>query len=295
MIDPLISVVIPTYNGERHIMNAVHTVANQTYKNLETIIVIDGSKDGTRELLESYRATLSLEEHNRFKIICQENRGVSAARNTGMCACSGDFIALLDGDDTWHPEKIAAQVAEISKYPKQDSIFCTTNHEIVDQKTGDKQVHDNGNSLTILGLCKNTGAQPGTWLFSKDIFSGKVGGFDERMSVAEDGDYLMRVFNRQDIRAINIDRALTTYNVGNDESLSSSPLTEKKLKSFALNFEKHHDTLKDALPTDLYDRFIEWHTHILPPKMMEESLRKIELCGHQQPKSASNLAATPRI
>ena len=97
MEDPMLSVIIPTYNGERCIMNAIHSVAGQTYKNTETIVVIDGSRDGTRDLLECHKATLSQEEQNRFHILYQKNRGVSAARNVGMQMAKGDFIALLDG------------------------------------------------------------------------------------------------------------------------------------------------------------------------------------------------------
>ena len=237
MEDPMVSVIIPTYNGERCIMNAIHSVAGQTYKNTETIVVIDGSRDGTRDLLECHKATLSQEEQNRFHILYQKNRGVSAARNVGMQMAKGDFIALLDGDDVWHPEKIAAQIAKVSRHPDQSYIFCTTDHEVVDISSGERKVQKNGDSLILAGLLKNSGAQPGTWLFSKGIVTEKVGNFDEQMCVAEDGDYLIRMFTTDGIKCVNVDRPLTTYHVGNNSSLSSENITPQKCQSFVRGFE----------------------------------------------------------
>ena len=99
---PLVSAVIPTYNYAQYLPEAVESALAQTYPNMEVIVVDDGSTDRTRECLAPYR--------ERIAYIYQPNRGLSAARNTGIAAARGEWIALLDSDDTWHPEKTALQL-----------------------------------------------------------------------------------------------------------------------------------------------------------------------------------------
>ena len=92
--NPKISVVIPVYNTEQYLPECLNSVLNQTYKNLEVICVNDGSKDGSLKLLQDYA-----EKDNRIKIIDQENQGVSAARNSGIKAATGEYLHFVDSDD----------------------------------------------------------------------------------------------------------------------------------------------------------------------------------------------------
>ncbi len=94
-----VSIIIPTYNRAHLVKRAIYSVLNQTFKNFELIVVDDGSQDNTKEVLESI-------DDLRVKIIFQENRGVSAARNKGIYESSGDIIALLDSDDEWLEDKL---------------------------------------------------------------------------------------------------------------------------------------------------------------------------------------------
>src|SRR5690242_13806787 len=98
MPDPLISVVIPTFNRARCVANAVDSVLVQTFKDCEVIVVDDGSTDATAEVLKGYG--------NRVRVIQQSNRGVSAARNAGIRSARGEWIAFLDSDDIWNPDKL---------------------------------------------------------------------------------------------------------------------------------------------------------------------------------------------
>lgn len=107
---PLVSVIIPTYNREKYVVEAIESVLVQTYKNLEIIVVDDGSTDGTEKILEPYR--------DRVVYIYQENQGPSAARNTGIRRANGQFIAFLDSDDLWLPEKLEVQVAYMETNPE---------------------------------------------------------------------------------------------------------------------------------------------------------------------------------
>jgi glycosyltransferase involved in cell wall biosynthesis len=100
---PLVSAVIPVYNGERYLPEALRSVFEQTYENIEVVCVDDGSTDRSAEILASYG--------DRLIAVRQENAGVGAARNTGMKTARGDFVALMDQDDWWRPEKTEKQVA----------------------------------------------------------------------------------------------------------------------------------------------------------------------------------------
>ncbi|MGB9688905.1 glycosyltransferase family 2 protein [Thermogutta sp.] len=122
---PRISVVIPVYNGAKYLREALASVKDQTLPPYEIIVVDDGSTDGSADIAKSF--------DDDIIVLTQANRGESAARNVGMDAASGDWIALLDADDVWHPEKLERQ-----------SIYC-------DDKTD--CVHTN---FFYFGTCEGT-------------------------------------------------------------------------------------------------------------------------------------------
>lgn len=109
MREPLVSVVIPSFNYGHLVGEAVDSVLAQTYPNVEIIVVDDGSTDDTRERLAKYG--------DRIRYHYQPNAGLSAARNTGIGLAKGQFIALLDSDDAFHPDKLALQMEVLTKYP----------------------------------------------------------------------------------------------------------------------------------------------------------------------------------
>ena len=112
MNNPLVSIVIPAWNAERYIKEAVDSALNQTYPSTEVIVVDDGSIDGTRAILEPYLAT------KRIIYIYQVNKGLAGARNTGIRAASGEYIALLDSDDLFLPQKIEKQALVLKEHPE---------------------------------------------------------------------------------------------------------------------------------------------------------------------------------
>lgn len=111
----LVSVVIPTYNRSRQVMEAVQSVLDQTWKNCEVIVVDDGSDDDTEEALTFFGG--------RIRYIKTKNRGVAAARNRGVNEACGEWIAFLDSDDLWHPEKIERQLKVLREY-SGEVCFC---------------------------------------------------------------------------------------------------------------------------------------------------------------------------
>src|SRR5690242_71279 len=106
---PEVTVVIPSYNGARYLGEAIESVLAQTHPSVETIVVDDGSVDGTTALVSSYG--------DRVRGIRQENRGLAAARNSGIRAAAGTYVAFLDHDDRYLPEKTARQVAVFEARP----------------------------------------------------------------------------------------------------------------------------------------------------------------------------------
>ena len=112
---PLVSVIIPTFNCP-FLSGAINSVLTQTYDNFEIIIIDDGSTDSTRDTVENY--------HSKVKYIFQENEGVSSARNTGIRASVGDYIAFLDADDVWLPTKLEDQFTIFNREHDIGFVYC---------------------------------------------------------------------------------------------------------------------------------------------------------------------------
>jgi len=115
MEESLISCIIPVYNGERYLRESLNSILAQTYRPLEIIVADDGSTDGTPQVARSYGRSIIYAR--------QTNRGYWAAKNLGLGAVHGEFIAFLDVDDLWHPEKLARQVARLRARVELDLCF----------------------------------------------------------------------------------------------------------------------------------------------------------------------------
>lgn len=179
-----ISVIIPVYNRENRIKQAVDSVLNQTRPADEIVVVDDGSTDTTHSVLAGYG--------DKIHVIHQENRGVSAARNRGIRASTGNWIALLDSDDEWFPDKLAKQEAWLKENP--DFRICQTDEiwirrgERVNPMKKHTKVHGDI-FLSSLKLCL---VSPSAVLFERSLFE-EVGGFDESLPVCEDYDLWLRI------------------------------------------------------------------------------------------------------
>ena len=121
----MFSVIMPVYNGEKFIDDAINSVCAQTYDNWELVIVNDGSKDNTADVLKKY------EINSQIKIIHKENGGVSVARNTAISASKGDYIVFLDADDVWHSNHLEVMNELITEYPDAGLYATFTRTELV--------------------------------------------------------------------------------------------------------------------------------------------------------------------
>ena len=117
---PLVSVVVPAFNARNTLVRTLQSVSAQTYRNIEIIIVDDGSTDDTAAIAKNFCA-----QDKRAKLISQENGWVARARNAGIAAATGEWIAPLDSDDLWHPEKIESQVEAALRAPDLPGfVYC---------------------------------------------------------------------------------------------------------------------------------------------------------------------------
>ena len=125
---PLVSVVVPAWNAERTLRETLESVSAQTSRNLEILIVDDGSTDATASIAREYCAS-----EPRARLICQENGGVASARNRAIGEARGEWIAPIDADDLWHPSKIEKQVgAALSAAERPVMVYCW--HRLIDEQ-----------------------------------------------------------------------------------------------------------------------------------------------------------------
>jgi glycosyltransferase involved in cell wall biosynthesis len=114
----LVSVIIPTYNRAHCVAHAITSALRQTHAAVEVLVVDDGSRDGTQRLLAE-----RFGGDRRVRVIGQDNAGVAAARNTGLAAAAGDYLAFLDSDDWWYPWKLEAQLAALDAFPEAGMVW----------------------------------------------------------------------------------------------------------------------------------------------------------------------------
>lgn len=115
MSTPLVSCIVPVYNGERYLAETLTSIVAQTYSPIEIIVVDDGSTDGTEGVVGQFGPAV--------RLVRQENAGTPTARNTGILQSQGDFIGFLDADDLWHPEKITHQMSRFASQPELQLCF----------------------------------------------------------------------------------------------------------------------------------------------------------------------------
>ncbi len=177
-----VSVIIPTYNRLWALKDAVKSVHQQTYIDYELIIVDDGSTDGTGEWIKKFASEAIY--------IWQENRGVSSARNCGIAAARGKFIAFLDSDDRWFPEKLAIQVVAMEG---GHSVSHTEEIWIRKAKRVNPRVkHKKHSGNVFLKSLPLVIISPSSVMIKREVFD-EVGLFDEGLLAAEDYDMWLRI------------------------------------------------------------------------------------------------------
>jgi glycosyltransferase involved in cell wall biosynthesis len=231
--EPLVSVVVPTYNRHDRLKRAIESVADQTYQPIEVLVVDDCSDVPVEDHLnDDYDRTFA-----RFEILRHdENRGGSAARNTGMEAASGEYIALLDDDDRWRPPKIEWQV---EGFREADVGVVVTGSKVVDEHgnaifTYEPEMVSGTSPLTKQLLCRNVVGSCSAVMVDSDVLDA-VGTFDERFPSWQDLEWYIRLSRHTKFGAVC--EPLLVYSRGANERVSDD-LDTIKDETYPLFLEK---------------------------------------------------------
>ena len=175
---PLVSVMMPTYNNAKYIKQAIESIYAQNYENIEIIVIDDGSTDDTKEIVKQYKD---------IKYFYIEHKGISFARNVALEKSKGEYIAFLDSDDYWLPEKLNTQIQYFKENSDCEIVFTKYENFFEDEKlkTNKRAMHEKIMEKFLKQYLPSS-------IIKKELFE-KYGNFDENFSGVEDTEFLYRI------------------------------------------------------------------------------------------------------
>ncbi|MET0029724.1 MAG: glycosyltransferase [Candidatus Thiodiazotropha sp.] len=235
-----VSVIIPTHNRVHTLPRALDSVLAQSHAAHEIIVIDDGSSDGTPELMTQHYA--------HCVYLRQDNRGVSAARNRGIREASGEWLALLDSDDSWMPEKLERQLEQLTAEPQlrlchSEEIWIRNGKRVNAMRKHAKQ---GGHIFEhCLPLCV---ISPSAALLHHSLFD-DYGGFDEELPACEDYDLWLRICSREAVAFV--DEPLVVKYGGHEDQLSRRHWGMDRFRVHALRklLDTQHLSSSDRLKT----------------------------------------------
>ncbi len=224
---PTVSVIIPNYNYEAFIEKTIDSVLSQTYEAIEVVVVDDGSRDNSLEVLRKYG--------EKIKVVSQSNQGVSTARNKGVSESKGEYLAFLDADDLWLPSKLQREMERFFERPDFGLVHCSVSY--IDPQGQIIGENRNGNegwlASDILTLRRGAVIGAGsTSVVRRSVFD-EVDGFDSRLSTSADWEFCYRVASKYCIGFV--DEPLVQYRMHTTNMHSNIAAMEHDLR---LGFEK---------------------------------------------------------
>lgn len=243
---PLVSILIPAYNVEMWLAQTLESAVNQTYENIEIIVLDDGSKDRTCDVAKKYEST-------RVKLLRQENMGVCRTRNNLMKQAQGEFLQFLDADDVLHPEKIDAQIRASEKTEPQKTFFTasfgTFFHDINKARFNPNSLWQDLNPVDwmIFKFTEILWMNPTTWLIPRTLAE-KGGVWNDKIARSgdDDGEYMCRIIKNADLVKF-VEESKCFYRIGNFGSLNwnSRKALEELYLSLRLSTE-HLRAIEDS-------------------------------------------------
>jgi len=234
--NPTVSVIIPTYNRAHLIGRAIQSVLNQTYQDFEVIVVDDGSTDNTEEVIKEFQR-----KDERIKYIKHEkNKGGSAARNTGIKAARGKYIAFQDSDDEWLPEKLEKQMQVFENAPAEVGVVYTGFWRIKGNKKTcipSSNIKGKRGDIHKILLRRNFIALP-TVVVKKTYFR-KAGMFDERLPRLQDWELFIRISKYCHFKCVDEPLLIAYYQ---QDSISGNQ--DALIKTLKLILAKHFEEFK---------------------------------------------------
>ena len=240
-----ISIIIPAYNASKYITRTLDSICNQTYKNLEIIVVDDGSSDNTLEICKKQS-----EKDNRIKVFHKENEGVTLARDMGISMATGKFIGFVDADDTIDPKMYECLYNNLVKY---DADISHCGYKTIKKNGEENLFYGTGkliiqsNTDGIIDLIKGEIIEPGLWikLFRKELFD--TLDYDKTMRINEDYVMNLLLFKRSR-KSVFVDEPY--YHYYQNENSGSRQITKEyfyrdilKAADITLNLFKYDDNI----------------------------------------------------
>jgi glycosyltransferase involved in cell wall biosynthesis len=203
-----VSVVIPAYNAERELRQAVESALAQTAGDLEVIVVDDGSTDGTRAVAEGF-------DDPRVRAVSQENAGAAAARNAGIAVASGEYVAFLDADDAWLPTKLERQLAVLESRPEVQAVQSGAywvNNDF--RLLSVRRCRASSDPLLDALRFRNMPAAPTTLVIERSRLD-EIGWFDPSLEILEDWEMMIRAARYCNLASLEDPLALYRVHPGN--------------------------------------------------------------------------------
>jgi glycosyltransferase involved in cell wall biosynthesis len=257
---PAVSVIIPVFNGERFLSPAIASALDQTFADLEVIVVDDGSTDTTPAIAGGFGS--------RVRYVPQSNQGVAAARNTGLAMARGTYVAFLDADDVWLPEKIERQITCAERDRRLAAVGC--GFFVTDERLNVReQIIPAPCSLTDLLLFRSNGGLNAGTAFLRKADVDAVGGFDPDLFICEDLDLAIRVMERGD--ASCVPEALLLYrqheaNIHHRLGRWETNLRRMLDKTFARPRWTEHTALRRLALANMYMMLAGSYWHAMDPR-----------------------------
>jgi glycosyltransferase involved in cell wall biosynthesis len=274
MTQPTISIILPAYNAEAFVGEALDSILAQTCDDWELIAVNDGSADRTGEILDHYATRLNTVEapfHPRMTVIHQENQGLAAARNNAIEMMRGRYIALLDADDIWLPEKLQRCLDYLETH---DDAIVYTPMDPFDGKTGERmEGHSkpcHAGQLTEKLFMSIFVHDPAA-VFEKRVIE-ECGGFDESIPVSIGNEFWLRVSTKFTFGLIDEPLALRRWS--EDSLTRSNRLRGRTIKANMLERFYHERGGRDIIPADkARRRLAKVHYHVGKAMLGEKRFR----------------------
>ncbi len=223
----LVSVIIPCFNGEAFIVEAIQSVINQSCENWELIVVDDNSGDGSKAIVKRY-------VNDRIRLIEQEyNHGIPKTKNVGISVAKGAYITFLDQDDLWLPTKLTSQIEQFEMSSARDvGIVCTGMLSVDESKTKIKlfKGFNDSKQENLIKSLYLTPINSSSIMMIKRKSLNKAGLFDEQLVGWDDYELLMRVATHYDIRYVR--KPLTVKRIHHDNMQNSPAVTAEYKKVF---------------------------------------------------------------
>ena len=246
VVAPKVSVIVPAYNVRSYIEDALVSLERQSLHEFEVLIVDDGSTDDTAEVVKSF-----VLRDSRFQLLPKQNGGLSSARNYGIRHARADYIALLDGDDVYEPDKLAAHVAVLDSAADVGVVYSAS--RVIREDGRPTFMSLSGKPIKsdplLALLCKNFVGHGSNAVFRRCLLD-EVGEFDETLRSSEDVDFWLRIAATQRWRFYREPRVLCCYRV-RPSGLSFNVLQMQRCNEQVISaaYRRSPELVEPALPT----------------------------------------------